>query len=126
MSEEHAQRLTPLVIDTGGGPIEFLAAHSASARLETDFVTVETIQELIAAVRAGSSPVNYKPAGPPRLLGRVLELLVRAVVFYCIARYGLPPGYKLETTYNAFPPSVTLRILPPSAGDAARPPTPGD
>jgi hypothetical protein len=132
MSEEHEQRPTPqpIVSNTGSMSIEFLAAQTAEARVPTEIaVAVETIPELISAVRARSSPIIfYKPATPrwlpPLLVWMFLVPIVYSVMTYLIACEGMSRGYGVEYTYRALIPSITLRLWPPSAGDPARPPAP--
>jgi hypothetical protein len=138
MSEEHEQPLTPrpIVSDTGMS-MEFHAALTAEARVPTEIaIAVQTIPDLISAVRARSSPITYYKEAtplwlPPWLVWKVLNLLVRSVLIYLVvcqahslAREALSLGYTLELTFRGSKPSVTLWLPHPSAGDAARPPTP--
>jgi hypothetical protein len=124
----------PIVVDTGGS-IEFLATNTADTAAPLEIaIAVETIPDLIAAVRARSSPITYyKEATPlwlPRwLVWKVLKLLVRSVLFYLVvceahslAHEALSLGCTLELTLRGSKPSVTLWLPHPSAGDAARPP----
>ena len=130
MSEEQGQKPThPIVVDTGGS-IEFLATNTVDTAVPFEIgIAVETIPELISAVRAGSSPITYyKPAAPrwlpPLLVWPFLALIVYSVNAYLIAREGMSRGYGVEYTYRGLIPSITLQLSPPSAKDPARPPAP--
>jgi hypothetical protein len=128
MSEEQGQKPThPIVVDTGGS-IEFLATNAADTTGPLEIgIAVETIPELISAVRARSSPITYyKPAAPrwlpPLLVWTFLALIVYSVVAYLDTREGMSRGYGVEYTYRGLIPSITLRLSPPSAGDAKQRP----
>lgn len=130
MAEEHKQRRTPLVIDSGGGPIEFLAAQTAEARVPIEIViAVEGIPELISAVRAGSTQISYyKPAVsrwfPPWFIWKILYLIVKCTMIYLVVHDGMSHGYTIEFTQRGSKPSITLRPSHPGAGDPVCPPAP--
>jgi hypothetical protein len=126
MSEEQGQRPTRRIVSDTGGSIEYLATVTAEARAQAEIViAVETIRELVSAIRAGSPEISYHKPALPKWLPRVLVwaflfLFVHSALAYVyfVAREAMSRGYDIELTVRAMKPSVTLRATKPSNGDA--------
>lgn len=110
-----------VILADSGGSIEFggTVAATVHAPLEIE-IAVESLPELVSAIRAGSPTISYHqprlPAWVPRFaVWSLLFLLAQSALFYVyfLAHEAMSHGYNIELTIRAMKPSVTLKASKP-------------